>query len=87
MFVATLSLLFPPIGERVASVWMSLTGIVGRLYTKVLLAIVYFLVLLPLALLRRLQHPDALQTRKPKIHSLFKDRRHFYGPRDFEKPW
>lgn len=79
-----------PISFKLASkAWFGLSAILGAVVPKVLLAIIYYLFVVPVGLARKLVGKDPMQTAKwKKGHpSVFVDRNHTYGPRDLEKPY
>jgi len=67
--------------------WMKLAALLGKVVPAVLLTLVYFLLLFPLALLSRLFHRDPLRLRSGREDSLWVDRNHLYDAKDLEKPW
>ncbi len=79
-------LLLPPLARLVHLGWMKLAHMLGWFNGRVLLGLVFFALLTPIALLRRLGRADGLALRKPK-GSLWTVRDHTYTPKDLETPW
>lgn len=80
VFSATLS-------RFVALGWYKLADVLGQIVPNILLSAVFFLVLLPLALLARFfSKNDNLQLRAPE-HTGFKDIPGVFDVKTFERPW
>ncbi len=67
--------------------WWKLAEVLGTLNRWLLLSLVYAVVLLPLALLRRLLRQDVLSWQAPPKDTMFKSREQPYQKEDFEKLW
>ena len=79
-----------PLVFRPASVvWFGLSRALGAVMSKVLLAIVFYVVVTPNGLVRRLLGHDSLRLRAFKAGgaSVMHSRAHTYGPGDLEKPY
>lgn len=66
--------------------WMRLVGFIGFINSHLLLGIVFYLILFPIAALYKLTGKDNLNLKKMK-GSAFQDRDHQYAAKDFENPW
>jgi hypothetical protein len=77
----------PRIGGWISLLWMKLAALLGKVVPVVLLALVYFLLLFPLAMLARLFRGDPLQLKDHGEQSFWIKREHLYEARDLEKPW
>jgi len=72
---------------RVDDLWMKLSGLLGRVVTGILLCVVFFFLLLPVALLsRRFGRRDPLNLNN-KPGSNFHDCNRSFERISFEKPW
>lgn len=80
-------LFFEKLSALVLAAWFKLAEAIGYVNSRVLLSLVYFGVLLPVALLRRLAQPDPLSLGAPPKETMFKTRERAYEKRDFEKLW
>jgi hypothetical protein len=68
--------------------WLRLASGLGFVMSKVMLSIVYYVFLVPIALLARLfRKKDELQLKSSSQDSLYHTRDHLYMPEDFEKGW
>lgn len=63
-----------------------LTGLIGRINNAILLSIIYWLVLTPIATLRRPLGNRAVVLKKP-TDSNFKNRQHLFTKNDLKNPW
>lgn len=67
--------------------WWKLAHILGWINTRILLSIVFYVILLPMALLSRIFTRDPLKIKWKKHDSTFIVRDHLYIPADLENPW
>ncbi|MEL6653997.1 MAG: SxtJ family membrane protein, partial [Bacteroidota bacterium] len=74
--IGSLSLLSPQLARLIHIVWMKLAEVLGYVNSRILLGLIFFLLLSPIALLRRIFHKDPLQLKRPKDKSLFHERNH-----------
>lgn len=85
--IGTLSLLIPASARWIHIGWMKLAEVLGYINNRILLGLIFFLLLTPIALLRRLFHKDPMQLQRPKGGSLFHERNHQFEAKDLEHPW
>ncbi len=69
---------------KISWLWMGLAKILGYVNSRILLGVVFFLILTPLALLRKV---FSRKIRNSDNTSVFFDRNHKYVSGDFEKPF
>jgi hypothetical protein len=79
----------PRIYGPVAVVWLGLSHLLGTVMSKILLSILFFGVVTPIGILRRLLGKDSLKLRafKASEESVMSVRNHMYVGRDIEKPY
>ncbi len=80
-----LAIFFYSGAKWVTIVWLKFAELLGSFNSKVLLSVLFFLFLVPIALLSRIFRKDTLQ-RKRNVEvkgSYFKQRNHKYQPDDF----
>jgi len=83
-----LALAFRSAAAVVAGWWLKFSEVLGRFNTALLLGLVYFLVLTPMALLFRLLTGRAKYLKfDPAAQSYFRERNRVFTPADLEKPW
>jgi hypothetical protein len=82
------ALFIKPLAKIISRAWMKFAEILGTFNSKLVLSLVFFLFLTPLALLYRVFNKNPLNL-KPgqKETSLFVARDHTYSKADFEKMW
>jgi predicted small integral membrane protein len=93
-FVAAVVLLIvtmtvPNVYRPVAKVWLGLSHLLGTVASKLLLTVVFFVVITPMGLLKRMFGSEPLQLRawKKGDASVFVERGQACTPSDLEKPF
>ena len=89
MAILVLDMIFPIIFKPFAFVWFGLSRILGTFMSKIMLALVFFLVVFPMGLIRRILGKDSLrlhQFRREKT-TVFAERNHEYTASDLDKPY
>ncbi len=80
------TLLWYPLAYYLHFAWMQLAKVLGWINTRLLLGIIFFLILLPLARLRRLFQKNASMPLHPsEEESYYQERKK--EPLDFTQPW
>ncbi len=79
--------LFPDIARKIAYLWDKTAEILGKINGSIILSILFFLILTPIAFLYRLgnRHSKFLLDKKEK--SAFIERNHEYKASDLENMW
>ena len=79
----------PAVFRPVAVVWLALSHAIGSIVSRVLLAIVFFGIVTPTGLVRRLLRKDSLRLRafKASGESVLVARDHVFTARDLERPY
>lgn len=81
------TLLVPWLARVVAWGWTKLAELIGKAVSRILLGVVFFLVITPIGLVRRLTGRDSLQLSPPREGTAFTHRAHQFVAKDLEKPW
>lgn len=76
-----------PAAGVISKAWLKFAELLGAFNSKILLSLVFFLFLTPLALLFRLFTKNPLQIKNLQEKSLYQERNHLYNRADFEKMW
>lgn len=84
--VGLIELISPKLGNYIVLAWNKLAHILGWINTRIILTLVFYLFLFPLAFLYKLIGKDPLQRKDPK-QSVFKVRNHTYAKADLENIW
>jgi len=79
-------LFIKPLAEFISKMWLKLSEIMGSISSKIILSLVFFLFLVPIAFIYRLFNKDSLLIKNTK-RSLFFNRDHKYTKEDFENSW
>jgi heme A synthase len=89
MVLHVVNMILPRIFAPVAVLWLGLSHILGTVMSKVLLSILFFAVVTPIGLLRRLFGKDSLRLREFKAgtESVMLVRNHLFVAQDIEKPY
>jgi uncharacterized membrane protein (Fun14 family) len=84
-----LNMTWPQVYRPIAVIWLGLSDLLGSVVSKVLLSVVFFLVVTPIAILRRLAGKDSLKLRafKASQDSAMLERNHTFVSQDLEKPY
>ncbi len=77
----------PAAARGIEWAWMKLAMGLGWVNSRILLSIIYFVFLLPIAWLSRLFTKDPLALRNRKTSTLFITRNHLYTKKDLENIW
>jgi hypothetical protein len=79
----------PQIYKPVAVLWLGFSDLLGAVMSRVLLSIVFFAVVTPIAIFRRLAGKDSLKLRafKASKDSVMVERNHTFIGRDLERPY
>ena len=81
--IGLLALLSDAFAQLVAKVWLKLAEILGRVNGYILLTLIFFLFLTPIALLMRLiQKADNLKLKREANNSIYETRNHTYQAKD-----
>ena len=84
-----LTMIVPRAYYPVAIVWLGFSHLVGTVVSRILLCVVFFVIVSPVGLLRRLLNKDPLQLKSYRRGrgSVMKIRDHLYVPADIDKPY
>ena len=84
-----LNMTAPQIYRPIAVVWLGLSHLLGTIVSKILLSILFFGIVTPIGILRRLFGKDSLKLRafKASGDSVMVERNHVFSARDIEIPY
>jgi len=86
--VGLLGVFSPWAAAKIHAGWMLLARALGWFNGRVLLSVVYFLILTPIAWIARKSGASTLQLRKkPADGSYYNERDHRYEPKDLDNTW
>lgn len=89
MAMLILTMTWPDVFRPLAKVWFGLSHILGTIVSKILLTIVFFLVVTPVGIVRKVLGADPMRTRlwKKGSASVLVERNMLYSKKDIEKPY
>jgi hypothetical protein len=85
--IATIGFAISPLGEMIHRGWLMLAKVLGYINSRILLSIIFFLILTPIALLMRLLGKPQFVKKAQAQQSLFVSRNHLYNRQDLEQPF
>jgi len=87
--VLLMNMIFPMFYYPFAILWFGLSNLLGTIVSKILLSVIFFLLVFPIAIMRRLFGKDTLLLTKFKksTESVMKTRNQTYIATDLEKPF
>ncbi len=83
------NMIVPRIYAPIAVMWLGLSHLLGTVMSKILLSILFFGLVTPIGVLRRLLGKDSLKLREFKAgeESVMTLKNHVYAGRDIERPY
>ena len=85
--IGVISLAIPVAGNFIVKIWYKMAEVLGAINGRILLSLVFFLILLPVALLARLGKKNPLALKREAKDSVFVERNHKYSAKDLEHVW
>jgi len=87
--VLAVTMTAPLVFRPVSVVWFGVSHLLGTVMSKVLLAVVFYAIVTPIGVVRRLLGHDSLRLRafKASDASVMQARGHVFAPGDLEKPY
>ena len=87
--VLIINMIFPMFYYLFAIIWLGFSQLLGSVVSKIILTIIYFIILLPIGIIRRLLGKDSLQLSEFKkgTGTVMKSRDYNYSSNDIEKPY
>jgi hypothetical protein len=83
------NMIVPQVYRPLGVVWLGLSDLLGMIGSKILLAVVFFGIVTPIAVVRRLLGKDSLKLRAFKTgqDSVMVERNHLFVSTDLERPY
>lgn len=81
-----IGVLSPFLAAKISWGWLKFAELIGSVMSKILLSVVYFIFLVPIALVYRLTQKNPLFLKR-KEGSYYIDRNKKYSPKDIENIW
>ncbi len=89
IFALVLTMTWPILFEPLARVWFGFSHLLGSVVSKIILTIIFFLVVTPVALILQMRGTDSMRIKmwKKNGHSAFMNRNHTFSGKDLEKTY
>lgn len=85
--VGAVSIFIPPAARAIEWAWFKIALALGWINSRILLSVIYFVFLMPLAWVSRLFTKDPLALKREGRSTLFVTRDHLYTGKDLENIW
>lgn len=85
--IGVISIAIPYLGDLLVKGWYKLAEVLGAINGRILLSVVFFVILFPIALLARIGKKNPLSLKKENQASAFAERNHRYTAKDLEQVW
>lgn len=85
--VGILSIAVPVVGDLIVKGWFKLAEVLGNINGKIILSIMFFVFLWPIAMLYRLSTKNPLAIKRTDEKSFYNERDHLYTKDDLENTW
>jgi len=85
--VGVVSIVIPSLGNLIVKGWFKLAEILGNINGKIILSVMFFVFLFPIALLYRMATKNPLAVKRTDADSFYTDRNHLYTKEDLEQTW
>jgi len=86
LITGVIGIFIKPLAIKIAWLWQKLGNLMGLVVSKIVLTIIFFAFLLPIALIYRLIKKDTMMLRN-KYNSYWIIRNYKYGRKDLENIW
>jgi energy-coupling factor transporter transmembrane protein EcfT len=89
MAVLILTMTYPAALKPLGRIWFGFSHILGTIVSKILLSLVFFLIVTPIGLVRRISGADPMRNKlwKKGDDSVLVKRNHHYSSEDLQKPY
>lgn len=85
--VGLLSIAIPVVGDLIVKAWFKVAEILGNINGKIILSVMFFVFLWPIAMLYRLSTKNPLAIKRTNDPSFYTERNHQYSKDDLEQTW
>ena len=85
--IGVLCIVIPIVGDWIVKGWFKIAEVLGAINGRILLSIIFFLFLFPIAVLSRMGRKNPLGLKSESGESAFTERNHLYTPKDLDQVW
>jgi hypothetical protein len=86
LLLILIGIVSPYLTGKISWLWLKFSEIIGNVMSKIILSVIFFVFLIPLALISRIFRKDNLSLKK-KETSYYSNRNHLYSGKDLENIW
>ena len=89
ILLLVITMTWPPFFKLLAPLWFGLSHLLGGIVSWILLSAVFYVIVTPIGLIRKMLGADAMRTKlwKTGPASAFTERNHTYRSKDLETPY
>ncbi|HEV7348052.1 hypothetical protein [Telluribacter sp.] len=89
VLIGVLCIAIPVVGDLIVKGWYKIAEVLGAINGRILLSVVFFIILFPIAVLSRIgkKKQNPLSLRRESERSVFAERNHRYTAKDLENVW
>ena len=87
LFIGLVGMFSKTLTNYISNGWMKVGEAMGAVSSRIILSVIYFLFLFPIALIYRIGRKDTLQLKKSELATYFITRNHRYEAKDIKNPW
>lgn len=85
--IGILSIAIPVVGDLIVKGWFKIAEVLGAINGRILLSLIFFLILFPIAVLSRMGRKNPLGLKSENTDSAFTERNHLYTAKDLAQVW
>lgn len=85
--IGLLCVFLPVVGDFIVKIWYKIAEGLGWFNSRVILSILFFVFLSPIAALYRLFTKNPMGIKRPSTNSVYTERNHVYQKKDLEQIW
>ena len=85
--VGLVSIFLPIVGDFIVKIWFKIAEGLGWFNSRVILTVVFYVFLWPIATLYRLTTKNPMNVKRSGSNTVYAERNHTYTPKDLEQIW
>ena len=85
--VGLVSIFIPIVGDFIVKIWFKIAEGLGWFNSRVILTVLFYVFLWPIATLYRLSTKNPMNVKRPDTNTVYAERNHTYTPKDLEQIW
>jgi len=85
--VGLVSIFIPVVGDFIVKIWFKIAEGLGWFNSRVILTVLFYVFLWPIAMLYRLSTKNPMSVKRPDTNTVYAERNHTYTPKDLEQIW